>query len=267
MSKLLKIERNQREYIENSFLVPVTKNADLATFCERTWCFEYDDFPPKAKVTEDNVAVAEFNDYEDWLKHLKYETRARIKRAAKRGLIVNEIKYSDDFAYGVWRIFNETRIRQGRKFSHYGVNLETVKIQLAESPNTFIAAYHGKELVGFIELLLGDDIGQIGQILSLESKRLLLPNNALIAKAVEVCSNHNLQWLVYARMGNHPSLDEFKRNNGFKKVTIKRYYIPLTMKGKIALLFGLQKPIQDTLPEFAKPLGYKLYNFISRLRT
>jgi len=31
------------------------------------------------------------------------------------------------------------------------------------------------------------------------------------------------------------SLTEFKRRNGFEQVLLPRYYIPLTLKGKIAL--------------------------------
>ena len=38
---------------------------------------------------------------------------------------------------------------------------------------------------------------------------------------------------MYGRIGNHPSLDSFKDNNGFVKYPITRYYIPLTGKGRI----------------------------------
>ena len=70
-------------------------NVDILSFRERTWCNEYGELPFKTKVCHDNVAVAEFESYADWLQHLKLETRARIKRAAKRGLTVKEVKYRD----------------------------------------------------------------------------------------------------------------------------------------------------------------------------
>ena len=239
---------------------------DVLSFRERSWCNTVT--PPfKVKVCKDNVAIAEFSSYEDWLQNLKHETRARIKRAAKRGLITKEVTYSDDFAYGVWRIFNESKVRQGRRFTHYGESLESVKRQLSLSKDIIIGAFDGKEVVGFIQLAIGDNTGQITQILSLERKREMLPNNALIAKAVEVCADHGLTWLVYARMGNHPSLDSFKRNNGFQKIEIKRFYAPLTVRGKIFLLFGLQRSIKDSVPSFLKPVSFGIYNFVSRVRT
>jgi hypothetical protein len=211
------------------------------------------------------VAVAEFDNYESWFQNLKCETRARIKRATRRGLTTKEVSYSEEFACGVWKIFNETKIRQSRRFTHYGESLDTVKQQLSQSKDIIIGAFDGKEVVGFIQLAIGDCTGQITQILSLERKRDMLPNNALIAKAVEVCVNHNLNWLIYARMGNHPSLDEFKRNNGFKKVEIKRHFVPLTITGKVFLLSGLQKNFKDNIPNFLKPICFKLYNFINRI--
>lgn len=265
------VATNPREYLEDFIPDPESfksKGIDALSFCERTWCNEfYEGLPFKAKVCHDNVAVLEFDNYESWLRNLKSETRCAIRRASKRGLQTKEVSYSDEFAYGIWSIYNESPIRQDRKFNHYGVGLEAVKQQIKNSTNCFIGAYYQKELFGFIELALGDCTGQISQLLSLEKKRDSLPNNALIAKAVEICSDHGLEWLVYARIGNHPSLDSFKKNNGFKAVAIKRFYIPLTLKGQILLLFGLQQSTQDKVPRFLKPIGFKLYNYASRLRT
>ena len=72
-------------------------------------------------------------------------------------------------------------------------------------------------------------------------------NNALLAKAVEVCASKGERWLMYGRIGNHPSLDKFKVNNGFVKVTIARYYIVLSRKGKFAFHLGLYKELKDSL--------------------
>jgi hypothetical protein len=261
------IIENTDDYITDFFPDPSeykNKGIDVLSFRERSWCSDIE-IPFQTKTTKDNVAVAEFDNYENWFQNLKCETRARIKRAARRGLITKEVLYSEEFAYGVLKIFNETKIRQGRRFTHYGESLDSVKQQLSESKDIIIGAFDGKEAIGFIQLAIGDCTGQITQILSLEHKRDMLPNNALIAKAVEVCANHNLNWLIYARMGNHPSLDEFKRNNGFKKVEIKRHFVPLTTKGKVFLLLGLQKNFKDSIPNFLKPIGFKLYNFVSRI--
>jgi ABC-type cobalamin transport system permease subunit len=89
-------------------------------------------------------------------------------------------------------------------------------------------------------------------------------NNALIAKAVEFCTDKKIRWIMYGRMGNHPSLDKFKQSNGFSKFPVTRYYVPITKKGLIAVKIGLHREVKDALPE---PLKYALipvYNWISR---
>jgi len=91
-------------------------------------------------------------------------------------------------------------------------------------------------------------------------------NNALVAKAVEVCAATGVPWLMYGRMGNHPSLDTFKQSNGFSKFTINRYYVPLTRKGRIAARLGLQREAKDALPKSLKGALIPLFNWISRTK-
>ena len=89
-------------------------------------------------------------------------------------------------------------------------------------------------------------------------------NNALLAKAVEVCAKNQCGWLMYGRMGNHPSLDNFKQNNGFIKFSINRYYIPVTKKGKIATGIGLHREVKDALPDALKYPLIPVFNWVSR---
>ena len=77
-------------------------------------------------------------------------------------------------------------------------------------------------------------------------------NNALLAKAVEFCASKGERWLMYGRIGNHPSLDKFKDNNGFVKYPITRYYVPITSKGKLAIKLGLHRELKDALPDSIK---------------
>ena len=70
------------------------------------------------------------------------------------------------------------------------------------------------------------------------------PTNALIAKAVEICEQRGFAYLTYCNyVYNDPdsSLTEFKRRNGFEQVLVPRYYIPLTLQGRIALKLGSTK--------------------------
>ena len=93
--------------------------------------------------------------------------------------------------------------------------------------NSFIGAYLDDEFVGFIQILYGDNIAIVSNILALQKHWDKAVNNANLAKAVEVCASKGVRWLMYGRIGNHPSLDKFKENNGFTKFPITRYYIPL----------------------------------------
>ena len=45
------------------------------------------------------------------------------------------------------------------------------------------------------------------------------------------------------------SLADFKRHNGFQKIEVPRYYVPLTVTGQMALRLGLQHGITDWIPE------------------
>lgn len=72
--------------------------------------------------------------------------------------------------------------------------------------------------------------------------------------------------MMYGRMGNHPTLDNFKQNNGCVKFELTRYYVPLTKKGKIATRLGVHREMKDALPQSIKYRLIPVYNWISRTR-
>jgi hypothetical protein len=47
-----------------------------------------------------------------------------VRKAEKDGVKVSVIPQSEMLAKGIWEIYNETPIRQGRAFPHYGESLE-----------------------------------------------------------------------------------------------------------------------------------------------
>src|SRR5207249_7831640 len=121
-----------------------------------------------------------------------------------KGVEVREVSYDDDFVRGVTAIFNETPVRQGRRFWHYGKDFETVKRQFSRYlfREDLIGAYVKDELIGFIMLANAGRYGVLGQIISKIQHRDKSPNNDLIAKAVEVCARKGLPFLVYAYWGD-----------------------------------------------------------------
>jgi hypothetical protein len=102
------------------------------------------------------------------------------------------------------------------------------------------------------------------QIVSMVGQRDKAPTNALIAQAVKSCADRGVEHLWYAKFSygkkERDSLADFKANNGFKKVEIPRYYIPLTVAGRVALRFGLHRTAADWVPESVAARYRKLRN-------
>jgi hypothetical protein len=270
-----RVARDVREYEKDA--VPseelleklVERDVDVFTFLERKWCCPIPNPPGGWTKNEDNVALLEMKDYASWWTDVGKKTRNMVKKAEKSGIKVSIVEPSDQLAEGIFKIYNETPIRQERAFSHYGEPLETVKgnMYAGAKNSTFIAAYLNEELAGFIQIIYGDNIAIISQILAMQKHWDKAVNNATLAKAVEVCASKRQRWLMYGRIGNHPSLDHFKESNGFAKFPITRFYVPLTGKGRVAVRLGLHREPKDALPQGLKNRLIPVMNWVSRNRT
>jgi hypothetical protein len=75
-------------------------------------------------------------------------------------------------------------------------------------------------------------------------------NNALVAKAVELCTQDRIPYLTYTNWRRGSQAD-FLMRHGFEKLSIPRYWIPLTKKGAIAIKLGLHHGLRTYIP---KPL-------------
>jgi hypothetical protein len=78
------------------------------------------------------------------------------------------------------------------------------------------------------------------------------PTNALVAQAVRSCADRKIPYLVYSNFAygkkETSSLSDFKERNGFERVDVPRYYVPLTALGRIAFRLGLHHKLVDLLP-------------------
>ncbi len=153
-------------------------------------------------------------------------------------------------ARGIMDIFNQSPVRRGKRFWHYGKDFETVKkeMSLDLSESTFITAYRGKELIGFIKLLFADRYAMLTLILDKINHRDKAPMNGMLAKAVEICVVRKVPYIVYMmwRRGGH---GEFQESTGFERIPIPEYFVPLTFKGAIALRLGLHRGVRGLIPE------------------
>jgi len=243
------------------------RGIDIFTFIERRWSSTIPAPSSSWTKVNDNIALIKITSYDEWLKDIGKKTRNMIRKAEKSGIKTQITPPSKELAEGIWKIYNETPIRQERAFPHYGASLDSVTRDVFSSgESTFIGAFFQKEIVGFIQLVYGDDIAIISQILSLQKLWDKAVNNALIGKAMDFCANREVPWIMYGRMGNHPSLDKFKESNGFKKFSFSRYYVPLTGKGQFAVKLGLCKEMKDALPQRLKYILIPVYNWASRRR-
>jgi len=206
----------------------------------------------------DNLAALPITTYDQWFaSQIDGKTRNMIRRAEKKGVVVREVPFDDALVRGIFAIYNESPVRQGRPFWHYQKGIELVRRenQTFLERSTFVAAFLGEEIIGFAKLVEDDGRQQAGmmQILSMIAHRDKAPTNALIAQAVRSCSNRGIPFLVYANFSygkkEHDSLADFKINNGFQKIDLPRYYVPLTLAGRAALRLGLHHPLKDKVPE------------------
>lgn len=224
---------------------------DILTFWQRM-----PDIEPKYSYHQEweEIAVLPVTSYDHWWNYqIKSRVRNLIRKTEKAGVVVRETSYDDDFVRGMTDIFNEAPVRQGRRFWHYGKNFDTIKSQFSRYlfREHMIGAYYRGEMIGFIMLGDAGKFGITGQIISSIKHRDKAPNNALIAKAVEVCERLRLGYLIYL-FWSDDSLAEFKRRCGFEKVRVPRYYVPLTWKGKLALHCGVHHGWKEMLPVWVK---------------
>jgi hypothetical protein len=227
-------------------------NADFFTFVQKI----PDTTPRFSYVMEwDNLAAIPITTFSEWWdKRADPGVRRAVRKAAKVGVTVREVQFDDEFVKGIVGINNETPIRQGKPFWHFQKGFEAVKEENSTHAerNIFLGAFLEDELIGFIRITVVDKCAHILQMLTMMKHFDKRPANALIAKAVEVCEQKGLSHLVYCNyVYNDPasSLTEFKRRNGFEKVLLPRYYIPLSLKGKLAVSFGLHRGLAKNIPQ------------------
>ena len=206
------------------------------------------------RVHEEPLAVIDARDPAAWWAGVPQQTRKNVRRAERRGLVVREVDFDEALVRGIRRIYDETPMRQGRPFWHYGKDLEAVRRENATFLDRagFLGAYVGEELVGFLKWVQVGRRARIMQILALVREQDRRPTMALIAHAVTVVHGRGLEGLVYDRMvyGNKAAspMTEFKRRMGFQPVVQPHVTVALTGRGRVVLALGLHRPLAERLP-------------------
>ena len=247
-------------------LVDLPGRPDLLTFSQRV----SDPLPRFGFHMEwGNVAVLPVTSYETWLqRQISAASRRNVRASERKGVIVREARFDEEYVRGIMAIYDENPIRHGRRYWHYGKSFERVRSEngtYAER-STFLGAYWRDELVGYMKIVWDVDQGGIMQIVSKMQHFDKRPNNALLAYAVRLCSSRGVQRLLYEKFvygsNQESSLTRFKRENGFVRVDLPRYYVPLTRRGRVWLRLGLHRDPRQRIPWWLKQ---RLVSMRSRL--
>jgi hypothetical protein len=227
---------------------------DLFTFIQKL-----SDTKPKYSypVEWDNMAALRISSFDDWMARLRPRIRTMIRKTAKDGVIAREVPFDESLIQGIHAVYNETPIRQGRRFPHYGKGIEALRAMKATflDRSVFIGAFFEGHLIGFVKLVTDEEGTQAGlmHILSMNQHRDKAPTNALIAQSVRSCAERGISYFWYCNFSygrkHHDSLAEFKRRNGFEKIELPRFFVPLTLRGRLALRLGLHHRMSERIPE------------------
>jgi hypothetical protein len=228
--------------------------ADVFTFLQKV-----SDTAPKYPypMEYDNLAVLPVSTFDHWWNdQIRSYPRNRARQAEKKGVTFREVPFGEVLIRGICGIYNETPVRQGKAFPHFGMT----PAQAHDYAGTFldqsvyIGAFVGDTMIGFIKLTMDENRNQacMVHILSMIQHNDKAPTNALIAQAVRYCAEHKVPYLVYEHFhyGNKQgdSLSHFKEVNGFQRVDLPRYYVPITPLGRVALRLGLHHRLADRIP-------------------
>jgi hypothetical protein len=197
------------------------------------------------------VAAIPITTHKHWFeRQISRTARNKIRKALKHGVEFHEEPISDRLIRGITALYNDSPVRRGKPFWHYGKDFESVKKLVSEDGDVckFVTAYSEGELIGFIKLLVFDRCARTAGILDKLSCREKSPMNGLISKVVEICATNNIPYLVYStwRRGDH---GQFQASNGFIRTPLPEYFVPLTAKGSMALALKLHRGLKGWIPE------------------
>ena len=202
----------------------------------------------------ESIAAIPISSYENWWKNqINKKTRHAVNKAKKSGIELRIAEFDDELVDGIKKIYDETPVRQGKPFPHYGKSHEEVRRMNSTylDSSEFLGAYYEGELIGFIKLTYMKAYADPMQILAKIEHRDKATMNALVARVVEICAEKKLSYFLYGYWSER-SFGDFKRHNGFEKFDVPRYFIPLTFKGRIALSLGLHRDLSKMIPDKIK---------------
>ncbi len=221
----------------------------------------------------DSIAAIPLTTFKEWWENLPQESRKNVRKSQKRGVIVQVKELDDELIRGIVAVNNDSPLRQGRRFPHYGKSFDEVKRDYSSFLDRcdFICAYVEDELIGFLKIVYRGEIASVLQLLVKGGYYDRKPSNALITKAVELCEAKQKSFLTYGyySYGNKrdSSIVDFKVRSGFKELFVPRFYVPLTTWGSLCLKLNLHRGLLGILPHKLITMGLSARTKWYNLRT
>ena len=76
----------------------------------------------------DSVAALPIDTYDKWWKQqINDKTRNMVRKAGKKEVAIRIVGFDDKLVEGIAEIYNESPLRQGKRFRHYGKDFQTLK--------------------------------------------------------------------------------------------------------------------------------------------
>jgi len=234
--------------------------ADIFTFAQKLpatdQLFQY-------TMERESIAVISLITFKEWWEGLPQESRKNARRAQKRGVTLSIRRLDPDVVEGIRGVNDDSPMRQGARNAYYGLTSEETVKRYGEFEGRcdFICAYSGEEMIGFLHLVYRENVAAILNLTVKPSQLDKRPANALVTRAVEICASRGISQITYGNYnyGNKrdSSLREFKIRNGFEEVLVPRYYIPLTLWGRICMAMNLHRGLIGILPPTVIGVGLR----------
>jgi hypothetical protein len=277
IAKIRGEEMREKELEDPELYLTALKNdkdqilkADVFTFAQKLPTTE----PRYSYPMEwESVAAIPLTNFKQWWESLPQESRKNVRRSQKRGVEILVKELDHDVIEGIRGVNDDSPLRQGVKNAYYGLSSEETRQRYGEFGGRcdFVCAYSGEEMIGFLHLVYREGIAAILNLTAKPSQFDKRPANALVAKAVEICEARGISHITYGlyNYGNKrdSSLREFKIRNGFKEILVPRYFVPLTLWGRICMKANLHRGLIGNLPSSvisaglrARALWYKKFH-------
>ncbi len=211
----------------------------------------------------ESIAAIHLVTFKQWWESLPQETRKNVRRSQKRGVVISIRDFDEALIEGIRGVNDDSPTRQGMKNAYFGLKPDETRKRYGEfvGRSDFICAHQGDEMIGFLHLVYRGDVAAILNLTTKASHFDKRPANALVERAVAIAEARGISHISYGNYnyGNKRDspLREFKIRNGFEEILVPRYFVPLTLWGRLCMKAKLHRGLIGILPQSIISIGLR----------